>query len=175
MPDPMNIRRVVTGHDSSGKAVVLYDGTPPVSMASGADNGFAILWKSDTTPVDNSGSEDAGNADNLPIPPVANGNICRIVEFIPVAGHDTSGEQDFLKSRGATVPDDPRDPGMHKTDSVDYAFVLSGEIDMLLDDSEVHLTAGDVVIQRGTYHAWVNRGTEPCRIAFVLIGADPAP
>jgi uncharacterized cupin superfamily protein len=60
---------------------------------------------------------------------------------------------------------------MHWTSSVDYAIVMSGEIDMLLDDSEVHLKAGDVVVQQGTNHAWVNRGTAPCRIAFILIDA----
>jgi uncharacterized cupin superfamily protein len=62
---------------------------------------------------------------------------------------------------------------MHRTHSIDYAVVISGEIDMLLDDSEVHLRAGDVLVQRGTRHAWVNRGSESCRIAFVLIDADP--
>ena len=66
----------------------------------------------------------------------------------------------------------PRHPAMHRTRSVDYAIVLSGEIDMLLDDSEIHLKAGDVLVQQATNHAWVNRGTEPCRIAFVLIDAN---
>ena len=64
---------------------------------------------------------------------------------------------------------------MHKTNSIDYAVILSGEIDMLVDEDEVHLQAGDVVVQRGTYHAWANRGTEPCRIAFILIDAAPVP
>jgi len=68
-----------------------------------------------------------------------------------------------------------RHAGMHRTQSIDYAVVISGEITMLLDDSEVHLKAGDVLVQRGTSHAWVNRGRENCRIAFVLIDAkDPA-
>ena len=66
----------------------------------------------------------------------------------------------------------PRHPLMHRTRSVDYAIVLAGEIDMLLDDSEVHLKAGNVVVQQGTNHAWVNRGRESCRIAFVLIDAE---
>ena len=66
----------------------------------------------------------------------------------------------------------PRHPAMHRTRTIDYAVVMSGEIDMLLDDSEIHLVAGDVLVQQGTNHAWVNRGTEPCRIAFVLIDAE---
>ena len=64
-------------------------------------------------------------------------------------------------------------PRVHRTDSIDYAVVMSGEIDMQLDDSEVHLQAGDVLVQRGTIHNWVNRGDEPCVIAFVLIDAKP--
>ena len=67
----------------------------------------------------------------------------------------------------------PRHPLMHRTKTVDYIIVMSGEIDMLLDDSEVHLKAGDVMVQQGTNHAWVNRGTEVCRIAFVLVDAKP--
>jgi quercetin dioxygenase-like cupin family protein len=63
----------------------------------------------------------------------------------------------------------PRNPGMHRTRTLDYAVILSGEIDLLVDDAEVHLKAGDVVIQQGTNHAWVNRGAEPCKIAVVLI------
>ena len=68
-----------------------------------------------------------------------------------------------------------RHPGMHRTRSVDYAIVLEGEIDMLLDEGEVHLQAGDVLVQQGTNHAWVNRGAAPCRIAFVLIDAKEIP
>jgi quercetin dioxygenase-like cupin family protein len=68
----------------------------------------------------------------------------------------------------------PRHHAMHRTRSIDYAIVLSGEIDMLLDESEIHLKAGDVLVQQATNHAWVNRGSAPCRIAFVLIDAsDP--
>ena len=65
----------------------------------------------------------------------------------------------------------PRNPAMHRTKTIDYALILSGEIDMLLDDSEIHLKAGEVVIQRGTNHAWVNRGNQPCQVAFVMIDA----
>ena len=67
--------------------------------------------------------------------------------------------------------DHPRDPGMHRTRTIDYAVIVSGEIDLLMDDTDVHLQAGDVVVQRGTNHAWVNRGEHPCRIAFILIDA----
>jgi mannose-6-phosphate isomerase-like protein (cupin superfamily) len=65
----------------------------------------------------------------------------------------------------------PRNPAMHRTKTIDYALILTGEIDMLLDDSEIHLKAGDVVIQRGTNHAWVNRGNRPCQVAFIMLDA----
>ena len=82
---------------------------------------------------------------------------------------------EMLKDMGlagtADIGEKPRHPGMHRTDSIDYAVIMSGEIDLLLDDSDVHLKAGDVVVQRGTKHAWANRGDEPCKIAFILIDA----
>ena len=84
----------------------------------------------------------------------------------------------WRRALGAHEPEGAalRHPGSHRTDSVDYAIVISGEIDLWLDDEkdDVHLKAGDVVIQRGTNHAWVNKGTGPCRIAFILIDAEPA-
>jgi mannose-6-phosphate isomerase-like protein (cupin superfamily) len=108
--------------------------------------------------------------------------VFRIVEF-PPEGHDLDhadpSGQAMLKAAGAIVKGDEgltaRHPGMHKTNTIDYAIILSGEIDMLVDEDEVHLRAGDVVVRRGTYHAWANRGTEPCRIAFILIDAAPVP
>ena len=101
----------------------------------------------------------------------------RIVEFPPV-GDDIEGldhsasaaDLGALPAKGASN----RHPFMHCTDTIDYAIILDGEVDMLLDDSEVHLKAGDVIIQRGTNHAWVNRGSGTCRIAFILIDAEPA-
>ena len=77
----------------------------------------------------------------------------------------------FLSFALGAAHADPRHATMHRTRSVDYAVVIEGEIDMLLDDSEVRLRAGDVLVQRGTDHAWVNRGKQNCRIAFVLIDA----
>jgi mannose-6-phosphate isomerase-like protein (cupin superfamily) len=81
-----------------------------------------------------------------------------------IAGQDS-------KAGGSPAAKPARHPGMHRTRSIDYAIVLAGEIDMLLDDSDVHLKAGDVLVQQGTIHAWINRGKEPCRIAFILIDA----
>ncbi|MEA2964138.1 MAG: hypothetical protein QOI46_4236, partial [Alphaproteobacteria bacterium] len=112
------------------------------------------------------------------IPPPPNGSIFRIVEFHPTPKADNLDPNFLAKIAGhdgpaATSPaaKPARHPGMHRTRSIDYAIVLAGEIDMLLDDSDVHLKTGDVLVQQGTIHAWVNRGKEPCRIAFILIDA----
>jgi len=172
---PMDIRRVVTGHDEIGKAIVTLDGAPPRLTTSRAGSELALFWVEAATPADNYGNGDKGDVD-VGIPPPPGGSIFRVVEFQPegsMAAADNT-ESEGLTNMGATTPDGARHPGMHRTESIDYAVIMTGEIDMLLDDSEVHLKAGDVVVQRGTYHAWANRGTEPCRVAFILIDADPA-
>jgi mannose-6-phosphate isomerase-like protein (cupin superfamily) len=168
------VRRVVTSHEADGKAVVLFDCPPPTARArpeSGTKSW--VLWVTDATPADVSGSHDRGDR-AIGIPPPAGGSIFRIVDFHPIDA--TKLPLDYMtRTIGADHAPakgrPPRHPGMHRTRSVDYAVVISGEIDMLLDDSEVHLKAGDVVVQQSTNHAWVNRGSEPCRIAFVLIDA----
>lgn len=178
-----DIRRVVTTHDETGKAIVLFDGANPHKVVR-PQIGLTsrVVWSTDATPADMSGRQDRGAA-KLGIAPPAGGSVFRIVDFPPataemekldpnymtkaiVGGHDPSGHHP-----GPSKFRPPSHPFMHRTNSLDYAIVLSGEIDMLLDDSEVHLAAGDVIIQQGTNHAWINRGKEPCRIAFVLVDA----
>ncbi len=107
-----------------------------------------MVWTTESFPVDNTGEADEGLRKVGTT--LKNGTVFRVVEFGPGVA-----------------------PRVHRTDSIDYAVVMSGEIDMELDDSVVHLKAGDVLVQRGTIHNWVNRGTEPCVIAFVLIDAKP--
>jgi len=101
--------------------------------------------------------------------------VFRIVDFPPETLEARRLDHDAMhRSLGDGTPKrglPPRHPAMHRTRTVDYAVVMTGEIDMLLDDSEIHLKAGDVLVQQGTNHAWVNRGTEPCRIAFILVDA----
>jgi mannose-6-phosphate isomerase-like protein (cupin superfamily) len=167
-------RRVVTGHEADGKAVVLFDGAP-VKIRERPESGLKswLLWATDSTPADVGGSEDRGDR-TIGIPPPPGGSIFRVVDFDPI--DDTALPRDHMaRGMGAEhAPSKgwpPRHPAMHRTRSVDYAIVMSGEIDMLLDDSEIHLKAGDVLVQQSTNHAWVNRGTEPCRVAFVLIDA----
>ena len=143
-------RRVVTGH-AAGKAVVLRDAPAPnVKVRPGSGLVSTLLWVTDESPASLAGSADRA-AREIGIPPPRNGSIFRVVDFPPGA----KGE-------------------MHRTRSIDYAAVLEGEIDLLLPDAVVHLGAGDVLVQQGTSHAWVNRGAVNCRIAFVLIDTkDP--
>jgi quercetin dioxygenase-like cupin family protein len=144
----LQFRRVVTGHDDKGRAVVLIDETTPNVTEGRPGISVSNVWTTQGFPVDNDGHDDAGQ--RRVGTTLENGTVFRLLEIAPGAA-----------------------PRNHRTDSIDYAVVLSGEIDMELDDGSVHLKAGDVLVQRGTIHNWVNRGTAPCRIAFVLIAAKP--
>lgn len=170
------IRRIVTGHDDTGKAIVESDGfAPNVKIREGAGFVSTLLWVTDETPANVGLRKDRADR-TIAVAPPPNGSILRIVEFPPVTAEAESMDGEALRrAMGVGHGDGPsRHAYMHRTKSVDYALVLTGEIDMLLDDSEVHLKAGDVLIQQATNHAWVNRGKENCRIAFVLIdGHDP--
>lgn len=166
------VRRVVTGH-REGRAVVLFDSAAPnqkLRQASGLVS--TLVWVTDETPADISGSSDRA-AREIGVPPPPNGSILRVVDFPPERA--PRSRQAILAEMGVGDHGGARHPGMHRTRSVDYAIVLDGEIDMLLDEGEVHLAAGDVLVQQGTNHAWVNRGRIPCRIAFVLIDAKEIP
>ena len=166
------VRRVVTGH-RDGKAVMLYDSAAPnqrLRQASGLVS--TLVWATDETPADISGSADRA-AREIGVPPPPGGSIFRVVDFPPEKA--PRSREAILAEMGVGDHGGARHPGMHRTRSVDYAIVLEGEIDMLLDEGEVHLQAGDVLVQQGTNHAWVNRGAAACRIAFVLIDAREIP
>jgi mannose-6-phosphate isomerase-like protein (cupin superfamily) len=172
---PRSVRRVVTGHDASGRAVVLADGDAPNAKLRQATGLTSILvWVTDESPADVSGGADRADRD-IGVAPPPRGSIFRVVDFPPASGAAVDNaamlrEMGLSGAHGAT-----RHALMHRTKSIDYAIVMSGEIDMLLDAAEVHLKAGDVLVQQGTIHAWVNRGREPCRVAFVLIDAEEPP
>jgi len=172
-------RRVVTGHDASGRAVVLFDGESPYSFVLEKAGGLRIteIWETRSSPADNSGTQDAADHERR-IEPVGGGSVFRIIEYPPDSVRlKTLEPERFFHGMGAKAADAAtrRHPGMHKTDTVDYCVVLSGEIWAVLDEGEVLLRAGDCLVQRGTSHAWSNRTDKPCVIAFVLIAARPAP
>lgn len=166
------VRRVVTGH-RAGKGVVLFDGPAPnarLRQASGLVS--TLLWLTDETPADITRDDDRSLRE-IGVPPPAGGSVFRIVDFPPEQGARSRDE--ILREMGINPGGAARHHAMHRTRSIDYAVVLDGEIDMLLEDSQVHLRAGDVLVQQGTDHAWVNRGAVSCRIAFVLIEAKAFP
>jgi mannose-6-phosphate isomerase-like protein (cupin superfamily) len=177
MTVPSLIRRVVTGKDSAGKAIAVIDAVATTIHRReelGVTN--TLLWVTDSVPADLSTREDGANK-KVGIVPPPGGTILRVIDFAPEreVKADYQTKLRLFQSIGLAPEGEsrekPRDPTMHRTRTIDYALILSGEIDMLLDDSEVHLKAGDVVIQRGTNHAWVNRGNAPCRVAFILLDA----
>ncbi|HLF80037.1 MAG TPA: cupin domain-containing protein [Dehalococcoidia bacterium] len=145
---PLQVRRVVTGHDAQGRAIVEID-----DVLSGAERrpktSAAVIWTTEGFPVDNTGKQDEGLREVGTTH--ANGTVFRVLQLEPGNAQR-----------------------MHRTDSIDYAVIMSGEIDMELEPGDfVHLKAGDVLVQRGTIHNWVNNGSEACTIAFVLIDAKP--
>jgi quercetin dioxygenase-like cupin family protein len=146
----MNIRRVVTGHDEAGKAVVWKDESNPNPFRPVDKIVGALMWVTDESPFDFTKNEDMG-ARRVGTAPPAGGTRFAVLEIEP-------GNEFHAR---------------HRTDSIDYIICMAGEIDMHLDDSVVKLAAGDVLIQRGTNHAWVNRGSMPARLAVILIDGKP--
>ena len=144
----LTIRRIVTGHDEQGRAKVLIDAPVDNVFAPRPGAEYSVIWSTDTLPANNDGSDDPSKKTIGTT--IENGSVFRVVSYGPGAS-----------------------PRNHRTESIDYAVVISGEIDMVLDTETVHLKAGDVLVQRGTIHNWVNNGTEHCVIAFALISAKP--
>ena len=173
------IRRVVTGHDAQGRAVVFMDGPAASVLHRPSRPGVALtdLWATDGTPAARADGDPVDRPVVLHPPP--GGTVFRIIQFDPedpaaLAHADGVTAFETMGAAGAVVAG-ARHPYMHRTDTVDYAVVLQGSITMLLDDEDVELTTGDVVIQNGTSHAWANRGRAPCLVAVVLVDAPGAP
>ncbi len=144
----MNVRRVVTGHDEAGKPVVIIDDIARNGASRRRGHDSRVVWVTEPARPPNSGSEDAGA---LPVgrPPPPGGTIFRVMELQP--------DQELE---------------MHTTRTIDYVVVIEGELNLVLEDSEVPLRPGDCLVQRGTSHAWRNTGAGPCRLAAVLIDAS---
>ncbi len=181
-PEIKRFRRIVTGHNAEGRSVILTDETSPHIMPIMDQPNFAVtdFWRTAATPADN-GPGTAQDPCGLPITvaPPDNGSVFRVVQFPP--DRDWAAK---AAAMGGSVPIDEtakaahtggpvRHAHMHRTRSIDYAIVLSGEIWAVMDEGETKMVAGDVLVQRGTNHAWANRSGEPCVVAFVLIDARP--
>ncbi len=173
-----DIRRVVTGHDSVGRAIVLSDAPPPHVTRPPQQPGLAFheIWNTRASPAPVAATEAEPTDLHRDTAPPPTGTIIRIVDIPPEGKNGPAFDKEtaralfekvgLAENAEHTIPG--RHPLMHRTELIDYGVVLEGEIVLLLDDDEVPLKAGDVVVQRGTIHAWANRSERPTRILFVL-------
>lgn len=166
-----DIHRVVTTLDAKDRSTTLFDGQVPLAVSK-SGNISANLWVTNSDPAGFSQHDTANLVTG--IAPPDNGTVLRVVDIPP--GNDAEPQKmdphlmmniagSDAPSRGVAVSN----PLMHRTRTVDYAIIMSGEVDLMLDDKTVHLKPGDVVVQQATNHAWINRGKEPCRVIFVLM------
>ena len=143
----MTVRRVITGRDDAGKSVAIIDDTARNGASRRRGHDSRVIWTTEPARPPNAGGEDAG-ARPVGRPPPPGGTVFRVMELQP--------DQELE---------------MHATATIDYVVVIEGELNLVLDDSEVPLRPGDCLVQRGTNHAWRNTGPGPCRLAAVLIDA----
>lgn len=179
------IRRVVTGHDADGQAIIAADGRLPTVVELSVVPGtiFHEVWSTQGSParIDNGPDPSIGP---IQLPPPRHGTRIRFVDIPPdtedFLRHGTEKMKDAFHQIGdagaSTVKAGSPHPLMHRTETIDYGIVIAGEITLVLDNGETLLKEGDVVIQRGTNHAWANRSGKPCRMLFILVDGifDPA-
>ena len=167
------IRRIVTGHDARGRACIVEDAPAAAVRTVPERPGYRAVnvWRTTSCPVEINSTDSTANHQGI-LPP-KNGTILRIIDFPPEPADPAERDRRIRATFGGIYQDAQHDgrkhPGMHKTDTVDYAICLEGEIWSVMDEGETLMRAGDVLIQRGTNHAWANRSQKTARIAFVLI------
>jgi hypothetical protein len=172
------VRRIVTGHNAQGKSCIIEDGPPPVVRTVPSRPGFqtANVWTTNATPAPVDAADNV--ADHTTLHPPADGTVIRVIDFPPEPQDPAALQAFYAEALGKENPfpdmhkvdaDRSRHPRMHTTDTVDYAIVLEGEIWSVMDEGETLMRAGDILVQRGTNHAWSNRSDANCRICFVLI------
>jgi hypothetical protein len=174
---PGKVRRIVTGVNAAGRSYIASDTTFPGGEVAPGQPVRVGLWQTGAAPSSNAGADDPvpdGVISRTP-PAARGGSVIRITDIAPDSRHAYDAAE--LARRGCkTTPDrSARHPGFHATDTIDYAICLEGEVWAVLDEDETLMKAGDVLIQRGTYHAWSNRSDKICRMLFVLIDAEPLP
>jgi mannose-6-phosphate isomerase-like protein (cupin superfamily) len=182
---PKQVRRVVTGHDKQGKAVVIFDGPAPFVHVNPIDPEWysTDIWRTGETPARIVAAAPESTLGQRRQLPGKRGTVLRINHFPPeseavrrMTPEDSRRAFAALGNvKAATFGRSGRHPLMHRTETIDYALVLSGEITMVLDQQDVVLKAGDIVVQCGTNHAWANRSNAPCIVAFMLIDGEFEP
>jgi len=179
---PSNFRRVVTGHDTQGRAIIQSD-SPPERVRTLAGAGgptFYEIWNTRETPAQIDHASGEPKEESIILAPPTGGTRIRVLDIPPetteTANLDAAKARAQFAEVGAesasTNTGNARHPHMHRTETVDYGIVLEGEITLLVDIGEVTVRAGDIVVQRGTNHGWVNRSGKYCRIAFILIDGE---
>lgn len=173
-------RRIVTGHNAAGKAVILEDGPPPRQQRIGGDIGpmFYEVWSTTQTPAPIDHASGEPHEDSIVLAPPVNGTRIRVLDIPPdgnnlenlspeqrKAHFDEIGAADAVADGGESQ----RHAHMHRTETIDYGIVLDGEIVLIMDEGETLCKTGDIIVQRGTNHGWANRSDKNCRIAFILI------
>jgi hypothetical protein len=172
-------RRIVTGHDADGKAVILSDAPPTHTQLVGGPGGptFFEVWHTLESPAFISTQPTEPEEEGLVLPPPKNGTRIRVIEFPPegeeirklTATEAAAKFKSMGDEKASTSAEEAPHPLMHRTKTVDYGIVLEGEITLVLDRGETTIQTGDIIIQNGTNHAWANRSGKVCRMAFILI------
>ena len=173
------VRRVVTGHDANGKAIVVSDGPAPFAITNRERPGYVStdIWRTNATPAAITARPNEPTLGPRRQMPEKNGTVIRVNRVMPESDDIAKLTPEDSKRIFAALGNEPastfaksgRHPLMHRTETIDYAVILSGEIYCVLDDTEVLLKTGDILVQCGTNHAWSNRSNAPCDILFVLI------
>ncbi len=171
---PGKVRRIVTGVNDAGRSFILSDTLLPAAEAAPGEPVRVGLWTTESGPASNRGDDPVPDGVILRTPPAhRGGSVIRITDIPPDTRRAYTPED--LQRRGCkTTPErSAKHPGFHATDTVDYAIGLEGEVWAVLDEAETLMRPGDVLIQRGTYHAWSNRSDRVARMLFVLLDAEP--
>lgn len=171
------VRRVVTGDNAQGKSGIVDDGAAP-ALTVPERPGYRVsnIWVTSETPAPIAAPDAV--AAHKGVSPPKRGTVLRVIDYPPDATDPVLRKRQLAATFGALYPDaehhvDDKHPGMHRTLTVDYAIILEGEIVAILDEAETVLRAGDILVQRGTNHAWANRSQANARICFVLIDGAP--
>ncbi|HSG55210.1 MAG TPA: cupin domain-containing protein [Paracoccaceae bacterium] len=174
------VRRIVTGHDQTGQAIIQQDGPAPRVQQIGGDHGpvFHEIWNTRATPAPIDAASGEPAEDGIQLAPPKGGTRIRILDIPPDADNLDAVTPEQARAHFAQIGaadaashsgEGSRHAHMHRTETIDYGIVLEGEIVLLLDKGETTVRAGEIVIQRGTNHGWANRSDRNCRIVFILI------
>jgi hypothetical protein len=176
-PELSSVRRIVTEEGSDGRSRIVSDGSSPSTRTVPERPGYRItnLWRTSASP--SIINEPDMIVKHSELAPPDGGTLLRIVDYPPEANDATTRRLQQAATFGQLFTEadhrleGSKHPGMHRTETIDYAIVLEGEIVAILDEEETVMRQGDIMVQRGTAHAWANRSDRPARIAFVLIDA----